>query len=128
MDLTRLKYIMETHRPLGSFSSLPFAIEEDDEWKVRWFVYDLAGDTTISVKKIITLDRTGRTPIMLTDNMIFYVELSNECKDFNEAEYYQQLQTAFNDHNADALRKLLESAETESSLAIYDAIAKYKEK
>ena len=128
MDLTRLRHIIEIHRPLGSFCSFPFAIEEDGEWKIRWFVYDLVGDKEVVVKKILTLERTGRTTTMLTNNMMFNIGSSDECKDFDEAEYYHQFQTALNDRDIDALRKLLEGAEAESSLAIYDAIAKHKEK
>jgi hypothetical protein len=51
MDLSKMRYIIETHRPLRLTSSLPFAVEENGELKVRWFVYEM--ETKNNVNEIL---------------------------------------------------------------------------
>jgi hypothetical protein len=132
MDLTRLRHIVEIHRPLGAFSSLPFAIEQNGELIVSWFAYDMTQYGSISelvVKGIYTIDRAGIIHAEPINTMSFMLN-NNEVQcisddDFDESEYYKEFVMAFNSNDTQLLNELLNKSEVESSLSIYQAVKEH---
>lgn len=131
MDLTNLRKIVAVNTPIGSTSSLPFAIQKDNVMKIRWFIYDTerdGQDLKLIVTRACTLDRTGRIFIKSDIKLKFTLENYTSYNEFDEEEYYSRFEQLFNDNDKEALDALLEFVEDVPSLIIYDTIAKLEDK
>jgi hypothetical protein len=136
MDLSKMRYIIETHRPLRLTSSLPFAVEENGELKVRWFVYEMETKNNVNeilVQRIYTMDQSGRVAIKLNPNLKLHApamatedDFADVDESFDEVAYYENFQIAFNTNDHKKLKDILHKIESKSSLMIYDAIINYK--
>ena len=83
------------------------------------------GINKLEIKQIRTMDKQGRVQIDLICDLDFNLNDCEASEDFNEDEYCEEFNIAFNQWDCTRLKELLHKAECEESLKIYDSIAQY---
>ena len=113
--------------PQYMYNSLPFVVQKDEEHQIRWFYYDIESKNNkcyLNVKRIITLDGTGRCAITLNPLVKLEWDLKTVCAQSPEMDFYDAFLVEFKKGNYDAIQNMLQEFESEEASALYEQLSR----
>ena len=122
----KLRELVESiYMPQFMYNSLPFVIQKDNEYRIRWFYYDLKriGDECyLYIRRIVTLDDTGRCYIV--PNQLISTKWNLKISDVEppQLDFYEEFLENYKKGNYQKILDLLVEFESVESIALYDEL------
>lgn len=123
----KLRELVEgIYRPPCMYNSLPFIVQKGGEYQIRWFYYDLKrydDKCYLYVRRIVTLDNTGRCAITL--NPMVATQWNLQMAEFAppELDFYDEFVEKFKKADYQSILDLLVKFESTDSIALYDELS-----
>ena len=123
----KLKELVEgIYMPQRMYNSLPFVIQKDGEYQIRWFYYELKqteGKCYLHVRHIVTLDTTGRFAITL--NPLVSMEWNLQMTDLPAPtlDFYNMFVDYLQKGEYQKIVDLLVENESTDTIALYDELS-----
>ena len=112
--------------PKYMYNSLPFVVEKDGEHQIRWFYYDLTnenGKCYLVIKRIITLDSTGRCAITLHPLVNREWNLKVSEVEPPALDWYDKFVEYYKNKEYQKILELLVAYESDEAIMLYDDLS-----
>lgn len=123
----KLRELVEgIYQPKCMYNSLPFVVQKDGEYQIRWFYYDLRrydDKCYLYVRRIITLRTDGRCAITLNPMVSTQWNLQMATFAPPELDFYESFVENFKAGNFQQILNLLIQFESTDSIALYDELS-----
>ncbi len=123
----KLKELVEgVFSPKYMYNSLPFVVYKDGEHQIRWFYYDLVNQNNkcyLHVRRIITLDSTGRCAITLNPLVTVEWDLKVSMEEPPELDWYDEFIKHFKNAEYQKILEMLVEHESDESIMLYDRLS-----
>lgn len=123
----KLRELVEgTHIPRGMYNSLPFVVEKDGEYQIRWFYYELKrleDKCYLYVRRIITLDNSGRCAITLNPLVSTEWNLKMSTIEPPQLDFYDAFVEHFKAGQYQKILDLLVEFESSDAISLYDELS-----
>lgn len=123
----KLRELVEgIYQPQCMYNSLPFIVQKDGEYQIRWFYYDLKrydDKCYLRVRRIITLDSTGRCAITLNPLVTVEWDLKVATVDYPELDWYDEFIKYFKNAEYPKILELLVEYESDAAIMLYDRLS-----
>lgn len=123
----KLKELVEgVFSPKYMYNSLPFVVYKDGEHQIRWFYYDLVNQNNkcyLYVRRIITLDSTGRCAITLNPLVTVEWDLKVSTADSPELDWYDEFIKYFKNAEYQKVLEMLVEHESDAAIMLYDRLS-----
>lgn len=123
----KLRELVEgIYQPQCMYNSLPFIVQKDGEYQIRWFYYDLKrydDKCYLRVRRIITLDSTGRCAITLNPLVTVEWDLKVATVDYPELDWYDEFIKYFKNAEYQKILELLVEYESDAAIMLYDRLS-----
>ena len=123
----KLKELVEgVFSPKYMYNSLPFVVDKDGEHQIRWFYYDLVNQNNkcyLHVRRIITLDSTGRCAITLNPLVTVEWDLQVSTADSPELDWYDEFIKYFKNAEYQKVLEMLVEYESDAAIMLYDRLS-----
>lgn len=123
----KLKELVEgVFSPKYMYNSLPFVVYKDGEHQIRWFYYDLVNQNNkcyLHVRRIITLDSTGRCAITLNPLVTVEWDLKVSTEDVPELDWYDEFIKYFKNAEYQKILEMLVEYESDAAIMLYDRLS-----
>lgn len=123
----KLKELVEgIFSPTGLYHSLPFVVQKDGEHQIRWFYYELKNHEDkvyLYVRRIITLDNTGRCAITLNPLVNMEWNLKVSTLEPPELNWYDEFVQYFKNKEYQKILELLVGYESDEAIMLYDELS-----
>ena len=123
----KLRELVEgIYQPQCMYNSLPFIVQKDGEYQIRWFYYDLKrydDKCYLRVRRIITLDGTGRCAITLNPLVTVEWDLKVATVDYPELDWYDEFIKYFKNAEYQKILELLVEYESDAAIMLYDRLS-----
>lgn len=123
----KLKELVEgVFSPKYMYNSLPFVVCKYGEYQIRWFYYDLNRHNDkcyLIVKRIITLDKTGRCAITLNPLLTLEWNLKVSEMKSPELDWYDKFVEYYKNEEYQKILELLVVYESDKAIMLYDELS-----
>lgn len=112
--------------PQHMYNSLPFVIQKDNEYQIRWFYYELKQvkeKCYLYVRHIVTLDNSGRFAITLNPLVSTEWNLQTSSRPVPTLDFYDTFVEHFKEGQYQKILDLLIEFESTDSIALYDELS-----